>query len=600
LSTAPLYPESKTENAIYVAFGTTLGLGFMRWYTPDIFSDVVSALAIALFLGSLVGSTLFYIKLERIVDWIVRRWIMKKYGREVCQFLVSSHLAIETWRMRVTGNWETVESKSKTMLLRVTEGPDVHNEMWSLRGAFYFVLAIPIIIYVAGIQLDFLILSSSVLFLVVMISVRNNHRDFMTRCSRIVMFRLIQELYSVFRARDPGKRPVQNWFIGNSSSKDNPPIELVLEELELLLEKHDWNGFIERFLYLEEEIAHWLSRSVQDLDKYYIEQWASILAESDFDKKLHLTSQIMYYRGILQSMMSYKLLEKSTYNPSKKLELLMKPNESDIPLDPTLFFSALDEIGVEEKHSESIRRAFPEIAKTSYNPKILEIILKWMKNEKIWEFESIIIKSCERLNDPHIESVIMALKTNGKNVQWHSIGPRLAKRLIRIKEKIPDNVFVQALRSQNGDTIMELLAIFDYRKRVIRDAFIQLAKHSVKLVRQRNRDLFLSENEDQVSDYLIRLMNTGSPLQQSAARLLLELCSAKETDEKGETGVYFSSYCEEIKNLLELSPKEVRLVMLNESLSSGINIPFDIIHEFFDKSEMSLEEKSLAWKLTNR
>ncbi len=598
MSSAPLYPESKTENAIYVAFGTTLGLGFMRWYTPDIFSDIVSAMAIALFLGSLVGSTLFYIKLERIVDWVVRRWIMRRYGDEICHFLVSSHLAIETWRMRVTGKWESVESKSKTMLLRVTEGPDVHNEMWSLRGAFYFSLAIPIIIFVAGIQLEVLILVSLTLLFVVMGSVRINHRNFMLRCSRIVMFRLIQELYSVFKARDPGDRPQQNWFIGDSSSKDSPPIELVLEELEQLLEKHDWNGFLTRFLFLEEEIYQWLERNVQNLEPFYIEQWSSILAEESFDKKLHLVSQIMYFRGIVKSLISYRLLGTLANITTKRFEILMQPDGSALPLDSNLFFSTIDDLGIEENFGSSIRRAFSESAKTDYNPKTIEIVLKWMKDGKIRDLESVLIKSCEKMNDPHIESVIIALKRYGENVQWQNIGPRFAKRLVGIRKQISDKIFIRALESQNGDSILALMKIFDFAIRDICNAFVQLAKHSDARVRRQNIQNFLNEDPIEVSGYLFRLANSGSLYQQYAMKLLLNLCNEKDRFETDSNTM--NSYCEEITNLVLGCPKDIQLLMLRESLSSEIMIPDEIILSISNEPEKYDQEVvAVAWKIQN-
>ncbi len=87
-SSVSLAPSSKIENSVYLAFGVSIGLALFRWYSPSVFLDIRATVAVALLSGSLIGSFLFYIKLERIITIPLFYWYHYRNRKSMEQFII--------------------------------------------------------------------------------------------------------------------------------------------------------------------------------------------------------------------------------------------------------------------------------------------------------------------------------------------------------------------------------------------------------------------------------------------------------------------------------------------------------------------------------
>jgi hypothetical protein len=348
MSSAAIHPKSKTENAIYVAFGVTVGFSIVRWWAPSMFSDPLSAIGVAAFLGSLIGSVLFYSKPDRLVIIALRWSTFGRYHEEMERFIVVVHTAIESWRMKAPGVWETPDKTTRAILGRLTEGPDLDDDIAGLRGVFYFFPAVFLGLYAAGLDMLTVALWTIIIWLVLAVSVFVNYKGFRFRCSRVSLFRILQQTYSVFRARDPGDRPTENWFIGDSTSKSEPPIEQVLKELELMLENRDLVGFMSRFQYIESELDEWLSRIRQNLAILYVKQWVLLhTARTEYERNVNL-KRTVFLRRTLESLVSMELMDPDVCGLSE----LLAPGD-DVLDNMLVLFRTVDLAGLDEMCANS-------------------------------------------------------------------------------------------------------------------------------------------------------------------------------------------------------------------------------------------------------
>jgi len=305
--TAQLYPGSKSENIVYIAFGFTFGLFLIRLTSPSIFDEIDSAITIALLAGSLISSLLFYLKPERSVNFVLRWAIIRKHGSTMRKFLISSDLGIESWRVAPTQEWENPDSRMSFFIRRLIEGPDLYDDIWILKSFPYFCFGAFFLLFSIGWNLYLIFILSGLAIIIAIVSLWVSYSDFRLRCTRIALFRNLQAEYSVFNARDNNERPYGTPFIGTSSSEKK--LEPVLEELQTLLEKHDWIGFEKRFQYLVEDLNHYVSLISADFVRYFVNDWSWSLYWSGNTREDTSLTRILVLQKILQSGIKHEVIK---------------------------------------------------------------------------------------------------------------------------------------------------------------------------------------------------------------------------------------------------------------------------------------------------
>lgn len=574
MSTASLYPTSKPENAIYLAFGTSLALWLERWLSPTIFEDIASAFAITVLLGSIIASILFYIKLDRSVIWLLKKRTYKKYGLDMNKIIVQTHIAIETWRMKVVEVWEDPKDRSMNALDRLFKGNDTHDDVWSLNGAFYFSCSIPFLLYSAALTLETVFLVGIVLITIVWGFIVINYGGFLKRCSRIALFRTIQEQYSVFKARDPGDRPSMNWFIG-TSEKEEAPIKLVLQELERMLELRDWRGFVRRFQYLEQEFSKWFDDVENILGFYFFEKWAKIVEEKDSILSTRYFEQTKSLKRVLLSA----ILQNMVKNQEIKefIENLLSVDETDYLLNPALLFKIYDRKQFdpiiknfgEWKFMEPLGRAFNSyVNKSAIEDEVVEKVLIWYASGAK-EFERGLFDSITKCGRELANSIVKELLSKADFSEWKNAGTRVATILSEMKREgktyIPPEVVAQLIRSENTSILNELTIFLDLENVVILREYVLLLKSANPLIVDIGYKLLKGLKIERLLSIIRGFIVTDKSNLRTASTIFL-LRVTKEL--KLQKGV--------LNDLLSADkPAELIESILVEAISSKIGIPKD-------------------------
>ena len=572
VSTASLYPTSKPENAIYLAFGTSLALWLERWLIPHIFEDLASALTITVLLGSIIASILFYIKLDRAVTWLLKKRTYKKYGLDMTKVIVQTHIAIETWRMKVVEVWEEPEERSLNALDRLFKGRDIHDDIWSLNGAFYFSCSIAFLLYSATITLDRVLFFSGVLIVIVWAFIIINYSGFIERCSRIALFRIMQEQYSVFKARDPGDRPSRNWFIG-TSEQDEAPIDLVLNELEHMIELRDWSGFIRRFKYLEQELAKWFDDVEISLHLSFIKKWAQIVEEKDSILSVRYHEQTKFLKRILLSAISQNLLK----NPEIVflLQSSLAVDDAEYFLNPSALFMKFDNFNFDSIHSldeqvflDSLSRAFNTYVSGMLEEEVVQIVLDWY-SEGCKQFENGLLKAILSCSRNLAKSVVKEFIKQADLTTWRNAGSRVALIMVEIRNEsiinIPSSIIAQMLKSERIFVMQQLLPFLVPNDNEILQEYVLL---------QRSANPAISDNSYQILkdlpvERLLPVLQGYIVHDQSTLRAASILFLLRITKERTLPKGLLSDLLGTDKSI------ELRIAILEEAIASKIGLPQD-------------------------
>lgn len=240
MASAAVYSGSKSENAIYVAFGVVIALGFVRWQMPTALVNPSDAAALVLLLGSIASSVVFYIKPERIAVLLLERHVFSSEGLLIAHFMLNHEICLETWNYALTRSWETPEERTRKSISRVVNSPDLANEIWGVKSAFLLFVSIPVVLYAGGFDASHAIFLGIVFFLWMFMVVLYDYADLPGRCTVIAQLRTLQDALYLAHVRDDNERPLGQRFRGQTGTAS--PFEKVVEHLDGLIVKRDWRG----------------------------------------------------------------------------------------------------------------------------------------------------------------------------------------------------------------------------------------------------------------------------------------------------------------------------------------------------------------------
>ena len=495
MSSVSFYAGSKAENAAYLAFGISLGLALLRWLVPDAFGDLQTALSLAILCGSILGSLAFYLKPERVVTWLLRRRVIKKRGLEIYNFIITASLCLEAWRWSLTSDWDEPNERTPYILHRVTESSELHDDVWALKGVFFFVWAVLFLLFSTGIDILLVLLLTGALNCLVLVAIYYNYQGFLVRCSRVAMFLFLRETLSVFRLRDDATRPYVNPLLGPSNSRS--PLEPLIDELETMLENRDWRGFLSRYHYVEEDFAEQLERIKPKLSIYFVDIWAAAhheFKEEERRKKLVSTK-------VLKQMVEY-VTRNGLVDLTTELETLLKVDDKDLEI-PIMLFKTVVNVGAAKDFEDSIQKAFRKVTKDSAADNLTSIAL----NLYISGYESLgssLLIAAESLSDEDLrDKVVQALLPIEDPPVWTNAGPRTACALTSLNEELTKSALIQIINRGKREAKLELLPKLNAHNYSIAEALLPLARSGDEEIRSRAVTLFRSAHIDVMTGHLI-------------------------------------------------------------------------------------------------
>ncbi|MFW9842138.1 MAG: hypothetical protein ACFFES_14670, partial [Candidatus Thorarchaeota archaeon] len=137
-----LSPGTKAENAVYAGFGVALGLMIFRIFNPTIFLDIRGLVAAALLSASIIGALFFYGRPERGLIWLYRKFILRRSLLKMSEFLIRVRSSYKVWYRSISEDWMTIQEECDYALESAMKGVDLYDDVWKLRGGFYFALGI--------------------------------------------------------------------------------------------------------------------------------------------------------------------------------------------------------------------------------------------------------------------------------------------------------------------------------------------------------------------------------------------------------------------------------------------------------------------------
>lgn len=496
LSAIGFHSGSKTENGIYLAFGATLSLFLMRLFTPSVFSDTTASIATALFWGSILGSLLFYVRLDRLVTWTIRRLIMWKYADSLMQYLLRFEILLTTWRVTVTEACESPDERTKRALYRLTEGPDLHEDIWALKGAFYFLMATPMLFYAAALSSP-LIGVALLVELLTLGMIAYNYNDFLMRCSQISLLRTLEEIKSVVQARRKQASAVSYSSISGPVSEE--VLEAVLDELNDMIDRRDWGGFSKRIQYLLDDLKQALLSIILSVSGYYIESWAGMFSGYNEEARKLSFIRTKALRNTLRNAASMDLLE----NQKGVFKTLLGIDEENLK-KPEVLFQIVDRIGVIDVCIQTMQHAFYRLVEPPVSDEITELALKWYKQGHN-VFAEHLLNAAEYVSNNVRDKVIQALLSHDNSI-WRKAGPRVAKSLAERGSSRDQEAMVFALRSGNRSVVYEILSRASAREYDIIKEVVNFSRHEDSGLRLEAVEFFLRVETDLMENRFIPML----------------------------------------------------------------------------------------------
>ena len=271
MSATQLAPSSKIANAVYLLFSIPLVTYFFWNYFHSIFSDLRAAITVIALVSSFVAAALFYIRLERGIRWLIRRLVFKRNQETLIEFTVKKRLLNEEWKFAIVERWEHPTQEIEGNLDVVLQGPDLHNELWTIYGVFYFLggafCSLPILIDAFSIVHSALIhdqvygwFCGFVVLIIVAVIVGNG--NLFGDIRNAALFRGLQETRSMVVARSETDVPLF-------------PSDVVMKEMDDMILRKDWSRFRRRFHKLMDSMDNKFSKQVpkpaEALANYYLD-----------------------------------------------------------------------------------------------------------------------------------------------------------------------------------------------------------------------------------------------------------------------------------------------------------------------------------------
>lgn len=444
---------TKTENAVYLALGVVLGLAAMRLWTPDLFLDPTNAIAAALFWGSLLGSIAFLLRLDRIVTWRIKARALGKYRNVLENQLIRIDIALSIWQVLVTETWETPEVKADEKLSRLMDGPSLRNDIWSMKGAFYFAISLPFLFFAVDLELLLSIALLVILWIVVIILVWYNFGGFLFRCVQLASFLSMQETRSVVQLRKKHKSAA-------SSSSGYEPfsaeiVNTVLEELDLLIIRQDWRGFKRRMTYFLETLKQEVNSAQDALPSDYVKVWAGVISGRDEPSR----QQSLIQTKVMKKILEYAVKIECIDSQSNGLATLLRIDESDLN-NAEVLFKTVDDSGMSNSHLDPMYSAFYRLVKPPVNSKIVEIVLKWYRDGQS-NYAEHLLSAIENIEDALRERAVHALLNHKEENVWHKAGIRVVRTLLNMSASRVEKVKLLVLKGGNKSVISEILVKSD-------------------------------------------------------------------------------------------------------------------------------------------
>ena len=504
---------SKTENGVYLAFGIVVALAAVRLFSPQVLENPSTALAVVAFWGSVVASMAFLVRIDRVLTWSVRRAAFRRYGTRLSGHVFIIDIVLMVWRVATTDRWVRPDDKARDKLIQVIEGPDLKDDIWTMKGAFYFVPSLPLLFYAVGTVLFETWSLAIVLVITAVLVVWFNYRGFLHRCVLLAAFRYLQETRSVVELRT--KHKGSTGFTVTDGPSTNQIVDDVLENLESMIEKHDWRGFARRVEYLLEDFEKELQSMESALPETYVKIWASVATgKRDLGRTVELVRMV-----VMKHVLRYGLTSNRIGSSSEGLAELLEAGETLD--DPETLFRAVDMVGMRESFSQPLWSAFQTLSKPPVNRAIAEIVLKWYREGR-GEFAEMLLGAAEYVDEPLRELIIQELiGRNAPETVWRQIETDAVTTLIHYPGGNKSRFLMFALRSGKRHVVSVILRnakTDDYE--LVKEITSYMSQSDQGLVQEAVLFLFQVETATLSSFLLHLLKEEESAIRLNTARFL--------------------------------------------------------------------------------
>ena len=515
VSTPSLYPSSRAGNTLYLAFGVSMTLFLLRITNPVVFDDPLALLTQATLFSPLVSSVLYYVKIDKLMLRLLKGVIKYNHNSTMLKFQISTDFAIEIWRLGEQRQYSP-ENKIDSILTRLVDGPDISDDIWNLKGVFYFVLSVPILLFAFSSNIWEMLLYSAGLIIVVLLAVGYHLWELPSLGSKVAMFRDLQQKISVFKANDPGNRPNPNKFLGPKG--DDYPIQPVIEELHDMIIRHDWKGFSYRFDILHKDIITWSFQLNTNLFEIYLTQLSDAQYEISTPEHIDLARAFSLWNLIQKGKSVDMIIDLHNLYPS--------PNEGDKG-----YFLTVDRTKSEVLREKS-KRVFKQLMKekgvmnNSDFQDITRIIHGWaMDGNKTFSNE--LLHAAEVIQD---KKLIIDIALIVPFEYWNEAGPKLIKTVKAegYLEKPPitqgRKVWLERLlTSHNFETLIEAIILLEHDE-LLTITSLSLVNHSDSLVRTVVVSRYVELDKEKVKYFLeLNFESEDFGTQKKAALMLVRL-----------------------------------------------------------------------------
>ncbi|MHA2321889.1 MAG: hypothetical protein ACXACG_09565 [Candidatus Thorarchaeota archaeon] len=342
MSTPTITPGAKAENAVYLAFGLTLGLYLYKVFDPDIFNDIRGLVAAAALSASLIGAVFFYVKMDRIMPWALQRITLRNEGQQMSQFLIYAKLYYNICHISMVENWPTIHEECEHSVSDAVESSELYDEMWRLRGGFYFVLGVIFLLFSIGIDNNLSFILLVVIESCVILSMIERSWKLPKLVTQIALTRKLKDFGSMTLSRLDLGQEYKTYV--NDTMKPTIPghkgmVDTVLNELEEMAKSTNWARFSQRFAYLRKDFENSIRAKTEKYDRlsdylvetavYRIDRFnesSSILKKTQIAD--YLLSQADEIRNLLSELRPYNpiIFDHSDFNAIIKAIDVMSRN----------------------------------------------------------------------------------------------------------------------------------------------------------------------------------------------------------------------------------------------------------------------------------
>ncbi len=574
-------------------------LFLLRITNPVVFDDPLALLTQATLFSPLVSSVLYYVKIDKLMLRLLKGVIKYNHNSTMLKFQISTDFAIEIWRLGGIKQYIPKKAIDST-LTRLVDGPDISDDIWNLKGVFYFVLSVPMLLFAFSSNIWEMLLYSAGLIIVVLLAVGYHLWELPSLGSKVAMFRDLQQKISVFKANDPGNRPNPNKFLGPKG--DDYPIQPVIEELHDMIIRHDWKGFSYRFDTLHKDITTWSFQLNTNLFELYLTQLSDAHYEMPFPER---------DTDLGRAFSLWNLIEKG-----KSIDMVddmhnLFPSPKEGLKDYFLTVDRTRSEDLREKSKKVYKQLMKEkgVMSNSDFQDITRIIHGWAMDGND-TFSNELLHAAEVIQD---KNLIIDIALTVPFEYWNEAGPMFIKTVKAegYLEKTPitqgRKVWLERLlTSRNFETLIEAIILLEHDE-LLTITSLSLVNHSDSLVRTALVSRYVELDKEKVKYFLeLNFESEDFGTQKKAALMLVRLAKVfdwttwlydqkqdfyqillKDLSDKSHTDTYAAILDaqyrlairideEELRSLANLAKKgqyeqlrqTARMVLMNQGISS--------------------------------